>query len=160
MRILAFAASSSRQSINRQLVTYAARLAAEEIVPGAEIDLLDLNDFEMPLYSIDRENENGIPDEARAFRDRINAANVLIISLAEHNGSYTAAYKNLFDWATRLREAPYDGKVYEDKPVVLLSTSPGARGGGRGNGAGQKQLAAFWCACAGHAIGPEIRRGI
>ena len=123
MKIVAFAASSSRSSINKQLVTYTAPLT-KEIVPGAEVEVIDLNDYEMPLYSIDREKEDGIPPQAQAFRDKIASAGALIISFAEHNGSYAAAYKSLFDWASRI-----EGKVYEGKPVVLLSTSPGARGG-------------------------------
>lgn len=124
MHIVAFAASSSRQSINKQLVTHAAQIAGDEIVPSAEIEILDLNDYEMPLYSIDREKEGGIPDQARQFRAKIDTADALIISFAEHNASYSAAYKSLYDWASRL-----EGKVYEGKPVVLLSTSPGGRGG-------------------------------
>lgn len=61
MNILAFAASSSRKSINKQLVTYAASILKSEIISGAEVEIIDLNDFEMPIYSIDREEENGIP---------------------------------------------------------------------------------------------------
>ncbi|KJG10658.1 NADPH-dependent oxidoreductase [Photobacterium kishitanii] len=118
MKLLTFAASSSRQSINKHLATYAASLVA-----GAEIDLLDINDFEMPLYSIDRETESGIPSLAQDFLDRIAQADAIIISFAEHNGSYTAAYKNLFDWASRI-----EPKVYQNKPMVLLATSPGPGG--------------------------------
>lgn len=47
----------------------------------------------------------------------------MIISYAEHNGSYTAAYKNLFDWVSRI-----DSRVYQDRPMLILSTSPGAGG--------------------------------
>ncbi|SMY33968.1 NADPH-dependent FMN reductase [Photobacterium malacitanum] len=118
MKLLTFAASSSRQSINKHLATYAASL-----VTNAEIDLLDINDFEMPLYSIDRETESGIPSLAQDFLDRIAQADAIIISFAEHNGSYTAAYKNLFDWASRINP-----KVYQNKPMVLLATSPGPGG--------------------------------
>jgi len=124
MNILAFAASNSRQSINKQLVTHAAHLLQTEIAPDASVDIIDLNDFEMPLYSIDRETDSGIPDLAQEFRTRIAESDALLISFAEHNGSYTAAFKNLFDWASRL-----EGKVWADKPMVLLSTSPGGRGG-------------------------------
>jgi len=119
MKLLAFAASSSRKSINKQLVTYAASL-----VEGAEVEVLDLNDYELPLFSVDREAELGHPELAKAFLSRIAASDALVISFAEHNGSYSAAYKNLFDWSSR--NAP---KVFQDKPMVLLSTSPGARGG-------------------------------
>lgn len=123
MRILAFAASNSRASINRQLVNHAAAVFKFEFAQDAEIDHLDVNDFEMPIYSIDRENEQGVPALAQRFKDRIAAADVIIVSFAEHNGHYPASFKNLFDWASRL-----DGKVYQDKPMVLLSTSPGRRG--------------------------------
>ncbi|PTB32398.1 NADPH-dependent FMN reductase [Photobacterium phosphoreum] len=118
MKLLTFAASSSSQSINKHLATYAASL-----VTYADIDVLDINDFEMPLYSSDRENESGIPSLAQKFLDRIAQADAIIISFAEHNGSYTAAYKNLFDWASRI-----EPKVYQNKPMVLLATSPGPGG--------------------------------
>lgn len=123
MKILAWAASSSRHSINKALVTAAANLCSDKILPGAEVEILDINDYEMPLYSIDRENESGIPDLAHQFFKKIGDADVLIISFAEHNGSLTAAYKNLFDWTSRI-----DGKVYQNTPAVYLSTSPGGGG--------------------------------
>ncbi len=118
MKLLAFAASSSRNSINKKLVTYAASL-----LNNAETEIIDINDYEMPLYSEDREKELGQPDAAKRFFNKIGAADALIISYAEHNGSFTAAYKNLFDWTSRI-----DPKVYQDKPMVLLSTSPGPGG--------------------------------
>jgi NAD(P)H-dependent FMN reductase len=118
MKLLAFAASNSRASINKSLVIYASSL-----VENAEVDLIDLNDYEMPIYSSDRENESGIPQLAQDFYDKISQADAVMISFAEHNGSYTAAYKNLFDWASRI-----DMKVYQDKPMVLLATSPGPGG--------------------------------
>ncbi|HUV21990.1 MAG TPA: NAD(P)H-dependent oxidoreductase [Gammaproteobacteria bacterium] len=119
-RLTCFAASSSRSSINKQFVTYAARL-----VEGAEVEILDLNDFELPLFSIDREAELGQPKLALEFLDKIHNSDALIISFAEHNGSYSAAYKNLYDWISRI-----EAKVYQDKRMVLLATSPGGRGGG------------------------------
>jgi len=119
MKLLAFAASNSKKSINKQLVKYAASL-----VDGAEIEVLDLNDYELPLFSVDREAELGHPELAKAFLSRIAASDALMISFAEHNGSYSAAWKNLFDWSSRIGP-----KVFQDKPMVLLSTSPGARGG-------------------------------
>lgn len=118
MKLLAFAASNSRASINKSLVIYASSL-----VENAEVDLIDLNDYEMPIYSSDRENESGIPQLAQNFYDKISQADAIMISFAEHNGSYTAAYKNLFDWASRI-----DMKVYQNKPMVLLATSPGPGG--------------------------------
>ena len=125
MNILAFAASSSRKSINKQLVTYAASILTSEIISGAEVEIIDLNDFEMPIYSIDHEEENGIPDEAHQFFKKIGESDALLISYAEHNGSYTTAYKNIFDWASRI-----EMEVYQNKPMVILATSPGRGGGG------------------------------
>jgi chromate reductase len=118
MKLLAFAASNSKKSINRQLVNYAISLLED-----VDTEVLDINDYEMPLYSIDREQEFGIPDLAHRFYARIGEADALLISYAEHNSSYTAAFKSLFDWTSRI-----NGKVYQGKPMIMLATSPGARG--------------------------------
>ncbi len=124
MKILAFAASNSRNSINRALVEYAAALLKSDILPEAEIEFLDLNDFEMPIYSLDRENEDGIPADARRFFEKIGAADALLISFAEHNGFVTAAWKNIFDWMSRI-----EMKLWQGKPMVMLAASPGSRAG-------------------------------
>lgn len=119
MKIIAFAASSSINSINKKFVTYASNL-----VKNAEVEILDLNDFEMPLFSVDLEKEIGSPAKAKAFQEKLKSADLIMISFAEHNGSYCAAFKNIFDWKSRL-----EGKIWENKRMILLSTSPGARGG-------------------------------
>lgn len=119
MKILAFAASSSSVSINRQLAEYAASLAEE-----CEVETLDIHDYEMPLYRHDREEEGGIPQLAHDFLAKIGEADALIVSFAEHNGAYTAAFKNLFDWCSRVGR-----EVWQGKPMLLLATSPGGRGG-------------------------------
>ncbi len=121
-KIIAFAASSSTQSINKKLATYTASL-----VSNAEIEVLDLNHYKLPLYSEDIEREllanSGPPKSATDFRAKLASADAIIVSFAEHNGSYTAAFKNLFDWCTR------QGRdVYADKPMILLSASKGPRG--------------------------------
>jgi NAD(P)H-dependent FMN reductase len=123
MKILAFAASSSSKSINKQLVSHAVGVLKAEIVKDAQIEILDINDYEMPIYSSDREEAGGIPDLANQFAAKIGAADALLISYAEHNGNYTAAYKNLFDWTSRL-----EGSVFQDKPMVIMATSPGKGG--------------------------------
>ena len=120
MKLLAFAASSSSESINRKLATYAASL-----VDNAQVEVLDLNDYEMPIFSVDREKVLGQPEQAQAFMLKIKNSDAVIISFAEHNGSYSAAYKNIFDWCSRI-----SAKVYQGKPMVLLSTSPGQGGAG------------------------------
>ena len=118
MKILAFAATNSSKSINRQLVSYATRQLQD-----VESEMININDYELPLFSEDREAELGQPDLAKAFLDKIGKSDAVIISFAEHNGSYTVAYKNIFDWASRINP-----KVFQNKPMVLLATSPGPGG--------------------------------
>ena len=118
-KILAFGASSSKNSINKQLVTYAANLFKNSVV-----EVIDLNDYEMPIYSIDKEKESGIPSLAHDFFKKLGEADFIIISFAEHNGAYSSAFKNIFDWISRI-----NGKTFQEKPMFLLATSPGARGG-------------------------------
>jgi len=124
MRVLAFAASTSRNSINRQLLDHAIRVLTTDIAPDVEVETIDLIDYEMPIFSVDREAEDGIPQEAHDLFAKIGASDAVLVSFAEHNGYYTAAYKNTFDWMSRI-----DIKVYQGKPTVMLATSPGPRGG-------------------------------
>ncbi|GAK87069.1 hypothetical protein JCM19238_4678 [Vibrio ponticus] len=118
MLIVAFGASTSSTSINRTLANYAAHL-----LPNVEIKLLDLNDYPVPIFSEDAEKQIGQAEGAREFLAEIAQADALVISFAEHNGSYTAAYKNLFDWASRIEQ-----KVFQNKPAVYFATSPGPGG--------------------------------
>ena len=118
-KLLAFGASNSSTSINKQLAKYAAGL-----FKNAQVDLLDLNDYEMPIYSYDREKKDGFPQLANDFYKKIGEADFILISFAEHNGAYSTAFKNIFDWMSRI-----NGKTFQEKPMLLLATSPGARGG-------------------------------
>ncbi len=120
MKILAFAGSNSAASINKKLAAYAASLFT-----GHDIEVLDLNDYEMPIYSPERQKEGGIHPLALAFAQKIDLADLLVVSLAEHNGAYAASFKNIYDWISRIK----DRKSFGEKPVLLLTTSPGARGG-------------------------------
>jgi NAD(P)H-dependent FMN reductase len=119
MKILAFGASTSSESINRQLANFAANQ-----IQNAQVTDLDLRSLSLPLYSSDEEQANGIPDDARRLFELIGDHDAVVISLAEHNGSYAAAFKNLYDWASRVEQ-----KLWQGKPMLLLSTSPGPRGG-------------------------------
>ena len=118
MKIIAFGASPSANSINKKLATYAATLFDK-----AEIEVLDLNDFQMPIYSVDIEEEIGKHNLAQNFLTKIATADVLVVSMAENNGNYSAAFKNVFDWCTRIRK-----DVFQDKPMLLMATSTGVRG--------------------------------
>jgi NAD(P)H-dependent FMN reductase len=117
--IIALAGSNSSTSINRQLANYAAHL-----VGGVTVKELDLNDFEMPIYSSDRERDHGFPEQAVSFTREIKDADGIVLSLAEYNGAYSGAFKNVFDWASRV-----EAKTFLGKSMLLMATSPGERGG-------------------------------
>lgn len=119
MKIIAFAGSNSSNSINKKLATYAASLFKD-----VEIEILDLNDFEAPLYSIDIENERGHAEEAKQFLSKLKSADIFVLSLAENNGNYSVAFKNILDWCSRI-----ESKFFYKKPMLLMATSPGGRGG-------------------------------
>lgn len=121
MKILAFAGSNSSTSINKRFVSSVAKYYKE---PDDTIEIVDLNDFEVPLFSVDREKQNGIPTLIREFSKKIDNADFLLISLAENNGNYTVAYKNIIDWLSRIKGR----KVFNNKPIFLLATSDGRRG--------------------------------
>lgn len=118
MKILAIGASYSKSSINKIFAAHVAHLLE------GEVEVLDLNQFDLPIYNTDLEEAGVFPEAAKSFLRKIEWADLIVISLAEHNGSYTAAFKNLFDWTSRVKL-----KMFENKKMILLSTAPGARGG-------------------------------
>jgi chromate reductase len=118
-RIITIGGSSSKLSINKQLAEYTGSL-----VEGVEVLNIDLNDYDLPLYSVDIENESGFPTDLETLNGLVEDTDGIVLSLAEHNGAYSAAFKNAFDWLSRI-----EGKVWRNKPMLLLSTSPGPRGG-------------------------------
>lgn len=119
MKIIAFGGSNSKHSINKKLAGYVTGLFSH-----AEIEILDLNDYPMPLFSVDVEKEQGVPATVEAFLAKIASADLLVISLAENNSSYNVGFKNLFDWNSRTNP-----KQFQNKPMLLMATSPGKRGG-------------------------------
>lgn len=119
MKLLAFAGSNSSGSINKQLAAYAAGLFTRY-----EIEVVHLNDFPMPLFSVDLEKEIGSPESVDRFIDKIASCDFIVLSLAENNKCYNAGFKNAFDWVSRKQ-----AKVFHDKPMLLMATSPGKRGG-------------------------------
>lgn len=117
--IIAFAGSNSKSSINKQLATYTSSL-----VEDVNVQVLDLNDFDVPLFGVDIEAHMGQPENAHKLFNLIAKADGVVLSLAEHNGAYASVFKNLLDWMSRI-----NGKVFSGKPMLLMATSDGARGG-------------------------------
>lgn len=128
-KILVLAGSNNTQSINQQLAIHTGNVLKEAMNTPIEIEVLDLNDYEMPIYSPERQAA-GIPQQAQDFYAKIGASDGMIISLAEYNGSYSTAFKNIFDWCSRI-----DMKMFQEKPMVLMATSPGPMGGRNVHGA-------------------------
>lgn len=121
MKVLAFAGSNSRNSINLSLVKY----TVSQFLSDKNVEILDINDYEMPIYGMDREESEGVPRSAFQLAQKIDNSDLLIMSLAEHNGAYSAAFKNIFDWLSRVP----DRTTWGDKPIFLMASSPGPRGG-------------------------------
>ncbi len=117
--VITLGGSSSQKSINKEFANYAAGL-----MDAIKIESLDLKEYQIPMYSVDEESENGIPKDVYKISEQFVATDAFVLSLAEHNGSYAAVFKNVMDWVSRV-----DGSVWKNKPMLLLSTSPGARGG-------------------------------
>ena len=124
MKILAFAASLRQGSWNRKLIAFAAGMASRH---GAEIDLADFHEFDVPLFDGDLLSASGVPPGAQEFARRITAADGLMVSSPEYNFSLPGTIKNLIDWVSRLKPMPLRGKT-----GMLLSASTSQIGGIRG----------------------------
>jgi chromate reductase, NAD(P)H dehydrogenase (quinone) len=133
VRILAFAGSARRDSLNKKL----ARAAAGFIrLPDTEVTFLDLDDYPMPVYHGDLEAEEGMPANARKVRDIFLAHDGLLIASPENNQSVSSLLKNTIDWLSR---SIGDGKgtnsglaPFRGKGAGLMGASPGAFGAVRG----------------------------
>lgn len=119
MKVLAFAGSNSENSVNKKLIHFAATYFEND-----EVEVLDLNDYEMPIFKPEREAA-GIPQLALDFAKKIDESDLILMALAEYNSTYTAAFKNIFDWVSRIK----DRKHFGEKPMFLMSAAPGPGGG-------------------------------
>lgn len=136
-KILTISASNSKNSINRTLLTLASKK-----IQGHKVTMLDVRDYPMPFFSLDTEESEGHPTTAKQVRALFEEYDAFIISIPEHNGSMPAEFKNLIDWVSRLGDLQ-NPMFAKNKPVLLLSTSPGPRGGAT-NIQTLTQLMPFW----------------
>jgi NAD(P)H-dependent FMN reductase len=125
-RILAFAGSTRVHSFNKKLVAAAANGAENA---GAQVTLIDLRDYPLPLFDQDLEAAEGLPENARALRELFLSHNALLIGCPEYNGSLPAVLKNTIDWVSRRQEGEPPLACFKNKVALLLSTSTGALGG-------------------------------
>ena len=124
VRVLIFAASLRKGSLNERLAGLAAAVATEQ---GGIVDRAEMLDFECPAYDQDVESAEGLPEGARRLRDRLVAADAFIVASPEYNASMPGVLKNAIDWASRYRPQPFNGRQ-----GLLLSASPSMAGGNRG----------------------------
>lgn len=117
--ILAFAGSNSSTSMNFKLVKHTASLVVDH-----SVQVLNMANLPFPMYSEDYEKENGFSNSLVEIKNYIQKSEGLIISVNEHNGNPSAYFKNFLDWLSRL-----DKNFLEGKRILLMSTSPGGRGG-------------------------------
>jgi chromate reductase len=128
-RILAFAGSLRTGSYNKKLVRVAATGAERA---GAEVTVIDLADFDLPIYNGDLEDRDGIPADAMRLKEMFRDHHGLLISAPEYNSSITAALKNAIDWVSRPEEGRPPLDCFDGKVAGLVAASPGALGGLRG----------------------------
>jgi NAD(P)H-dependent FMN reductase len=128
-RVLGFAGALRAESWNKKLV----RLALDGArAAGADVTYLDLREVPMPLYDADIEKSEGIPPNAKRFKELLIAHDGFLIATPEYNSSISGALKNAIDWASRAAPGEAPLVCFEDKVVGLMSASPGALGGLRG----------------------------
>ena len=124
IRVLVFAASLRRDSLNERLAALAGVIVEEQ---GGAADRAAMADFDCPSYNGDVERENGVPAGAQRLRERLVAADAFIIASPEYNASMPGVLKNAIDWVSRVRPQPFNGRQ-----GMLLSASPSMAGGNRG----------------------------
>lgn len=129
VRLVAFAGSLRKDSWNKKMVRIAADGAR---AAGAEVTVLDLADFPMPLFDEDLERDQGAPASAQQWKAALKACDGMIIASPEYNSSVTAALKNAIDWASRPSPGEPPLAAFAGKTAVLMAASPGALGGLRG----------------------------
>ena len=129
-KILAFAGSAREDSFNKKLIRIAADGARDA---GADVTLIDLRDYPLPIMDQDLEAEVGVPENARRLKDLFAEHQGLLIAAPEYNSSITPLLKNTIDWVSR--PEPPDVPMLQfiaGKHAALMSASPGALGGMRG----------------------------
>jgi len=116
--IIALSGSNSKTSINSMLLDY--MIKAIQTQPAVRLFLLD---YDIPIYNLDVEQAHGIPVAIQIIKNKIAEASGIIISVNEHNGMISSFFKNILDWLSRA-----DRNFLANKKILLVSTSPGARG--------------------------------
>jgi chromate reductase, NAD(P)H dehydrogenase (quinone) len=127
--VLAFAGSTREGSVNKKLVSEAARITRQM---QANVTVIDLKDYQLPFYDEDLETREGMPIKAKQLRQLMIKSDVILIASPEYNGSLSAVLKNAIDWASRSENGESSNEAFKGKKFVIMSASPGSNGGARG----------------------------
>ncbi|CAD6524031.1 NADPH-dependent FMN reductase [metagenome] len=128
-KILAFAGSTRTDSFNKKLIKVAAS-GAKEV--GADVTVIDLRDFPMPLYDEDLEKKEGLPSNTVKLKKIMVSHQGFLISSPEYNSSISGVLKNTIDWTSRQGNDESPMSCFKDKVAGIMSASPGRLGGLRG----------------------------
>ena len=126
--ILIFAGSARQGAFSKQLAAATTTIVADD---GCKPTLIDLADFDVPLYNADLETEAGIPQPVIDFRHLVASHAGMIIATPEYNGFVTPLLLNMLCWASRPSPSDDFGAVFQGRPVALMASSPGRLGGVR-----------------------------
>lgn len=129
INVLAFAGSTRADSVNKKLINEAAGFAHDF---GATVTVIDLKDLPMPLYDGDLEDSQGMPENAQRLQQLFIQNQVIIIASPEYNRSIPAVLKNALDWISRSLTAEESLEAYQGKKFLIMSASPGKKGGAKG----------------------------
>jgi chromate reductase len=128
-KIIAFAGSTRTESYNKKILkaaVFGARAA------GAEVTVIDLRDYPLPLYDGDLEVRAGIPSNGKKLKELFNSHHALLLALPEYNSSMSGVFKNAIDWISRQEKGEAPLQCFLGKVAALMSASPGSFGGMRG----------------------------
>ena len=128
VNILIFAGSVRRGAFSGMLASAASLAIARQ---GGKPTLVDLADYDAPLYNADIEDRDGIPQSVLDFRRLVATHDGLCLATPEYNGGMTPLLLNMFCWASRPSPTDDFGAVFQGKPVALMASSPGRLGGVR-----------------------------
>lgn len=128
-KILAFSGSTRRESFNSRLLAIAVEAARGA---GADVTLIDLADYPLPIFDQDLEQESGPPENAMKLKELFLQHQGLLLACPEYNSSVTPLWKNTIDWVSRSDKQHAALAAFNDKTAVIMSASPGALGGLRG----------------------------
>lgn len=125
-KILAFAGSYRENSYNKRVLNIAVEGARDA---GADVTVIDLRDFPMPVYNNDDVDSSGFDSNALRLQDILNEHDGFLIASPEYNGSLPGGMKNAIDWASRANDKYKMYEVFKGKTAAMITASPGGFGG-------------------------------